>query len=122
VVTGDGELLMNVGALATIAAVNPPNLSILVIDNARYGETGYQPSHTALGTDLAAMAAGAGIATVRSVRTEEDVAEGARALRESNGAAVVVAHVSTAEPPKVKRLLDPAAARIRFRAALLGHA
>ncbi len=120
VVTGDGELLMNVGALATIAAQNPPNLSILVVDNARYGETGHQPSHTAYGTDLAAMATGAGIATVRDVRTEADVAEGARALRESNGTSLVVAHVAPSDPPAVKRLLDPAAARLRFRNALAG--
>jgi thiamine pyrophosphate-dependent acetolactate synthase large subunit-like protein len=55
VVTGDGELLMNVGALATIAVMNPPNLSIVCVDNGHYGETGYQKSHTSLGTDLEKM-------------------------------------------------------------------
>src|SRR4051812_18789218 len=45
VVTGDGELLMNLGALATIAGMNPPNLAILCIDNGHYGETGWQKSH-----------------------------------------------------------------------------
>src|SRR2546428_8031893 len=44
VVTGDGELLMNVGALATIAVMNPPNLAIVCVDNGHYGETGYQKS------------------------------------------------------------------------------
>ena len=52
VVTGDGELLMNVGALATIAVMNPPNLAIVCVDNGHYGETGYQQSHTSLGVDL----------------------------------------------------------------------
>src|SRR5215813_12906679 len=41
VVTGDGELLMNIGSLATIAVINPPNLSVACVDNGHYGETGY---------------------------------------------------------------------------------
>jgi len=56
VVTGDGELLMNVGALATIAVMNPPNLAIVCVDNGHYGETGYQQSHTSLGVDLEKIA------------------------------------------------------------------
>src|SRR5262245_11789475 len=48
VVTGDGELLMNLGSLATIAVLNPPNLAIVCVDNGHYGETGYQKSHTSL--------------------------------------------------------------------------
>src|ERR671938_127983 len=58
VATGDGELLMNIGALATIAILNPANLAILVVDNGHYGETGYQKSHTSLGVDLEKIAAG----------------------------------------------------------------
>ena len=53
VITGDGELLMNVGTLATVAVRNPPNLSIVCVDNGHYGETGFQKSHTSLGADLA---------------------------------------------------------------------
>src|SRR5271169_3688880 len=53
VITGDGEMLMGMGALASIAAMRPANLAVAVLDNGRYGETGQQPSHTALGTDLA---------------------------------------------------------------------
>ncbi len=60
VVTGDGELLMNVGALATIAVMNPANLAIVCVDNGHYGETGYQKSHTSLGVDLEKIAAGRG--------------------------------------------------------------
>ena len=58
VVTGDGEQLMALGALATIGAAGPANLTIAVLDNERYGETGAQPTHTGMGTDLAAVAAG----------------------------------------------------------------
>ena len=61
VVTGDGELLMNVGALATIAVMNPPNLAIVCVDNGHYGETGWQKSHTSLGVDLEKIAIGSGI-------------------------------------------------------------
>ena len=67
VMAGDGDLLMNVGTLATVAIMNPPNLSIVCVDNGHYGETGYQKSHTALGVDLAAMAVGAGIKAVCTV-------------------------------------------------------
>ena len=59
VATGDGELLMNVGALATIALQNPPNLTIICVDNGHYGETGNQDSHTGLGVRLDVIAAGA---------------------------------------------------------------
>src|SRR3954462_5531243 len=78
VVTGDGELLMNVGALATIAVMNPPNLAILCVDNGHYGETGWQKSHPSLGVDLEKMAAGAGIAHTATVATQADIADGAR--------------------------------------------
>src|SRR5215469_2147092 len=56
VITGDGELLMGLGALATIAAKQPANLAIAVIDNERYGETGMQASHTGVGVDLGEIA------------------------------------------------------------------
>src|SRR5436190_6853724 len=66
IVTGDGELLMNVGALATIGGMNPPNLAILCVDNGHYGETGYQKSHTSLGVDLEKIAAASGIKATRT--------------------------------------------------------
>src|SRR5438874_3484674 len=93
VVTGDGELLMNVGALATIAVLNPPNLAIVCVDNGHYGETGYQKSHTSLGVDLERIASGSGIKATRTIASEEEIAEGARLLREGNGTAFVVLRV-----------------------------
>src|SRR5207302_9270492 len=118
VVTGDGELLMNVGALATIAVMNPSNLSIICVDNGHYGETGYQKSHTSLGTDLKKMASGAGIKLTRTVEQQADIPAGARLLREGNGAAFVLLRVSTGEPPVYKRIWDPIANRNQFRDAL----
>jgi thiamine pyrophosphate-dependent acetolactate synthase large subunit-like protein len=120
VVTGDGELLMNVGALATIAVIDPPNLSILCVDNGHYGETGYQRSHTSLGVDLEKMAIGAGIKRTLTIEDEPQIAEGARLLRAGNGTTFVVLRVRPTDPPSFKRSLDPAAARLRFRQALLG--
>ena len=56
VITGDGEMLMGLGSLATIGVKQPANLAIVVLDNAHYGETGMQASHTHAGIDLVAMA------------------------------------------------------------------
>ena len=120
VVTGDGELLMNVGALATVAVRNPSNLAIVCVDNGHYGETGYQLSHTSLGTDLAAMAAGAGITTTRTVTREAELADASSLLRQSNGTSFVLLKVSAAVPPSFKRSLDATRNKIRFREALLG--
>src|SRR5262245_59749676 len=120
VLTGDGELLMNLGALATIAVLNPPNLSILVVDNGHYGETGYQKSHTSLGVDLEKIAAGSGIKRTLTVGQESEVAEGARLIREGNGTAFVLLRVKPTEPPAYKRNFDLAECRVRFRTALLG--
>src|SRR5437016_2434592 len=87
VATGDGELLMNVGALATIAVLNPANLAIVCVDNGHYGETGYQQSHTSMGVDLERIAAGCGIKRTRTVANESHIAGGARLLRAGKGAA-----------------------------------
>jgi phosphonopyruvate decarboxylase len=120
VVTGDGELLMNVGSLATVGVLNPANLSILCVDNGHYGETGYQKSHTSLGVDLERIAAGSGIKRTLAVGQESEIPEGARLLREGNGASFVLLRVKPTEPPAYKRNFDLAECRVRFRTALLG--
>src|SRR5437667_8166856 len=118
VATGDGELLMNIGALATIAVLNPPNLAILCVDNGHYGETGYQKSHTSLGVDLERIAAGAGIKLTRTIEEDADLAAGTRFIREGDATVFVLLRVSPTEPPSFKRVMDPALCRDRFRAAL----
>ena len=72
VVTGDGELLMTWERSPPVAVMNPPNLAIVCVDNGRYGETGYQKSHTSLGVDLEQMALGAGIRTTRRITGRGD--------------------------------------------------
>jgi thiamine pyrophosphate-dependent acetolactate synthase large subunit-like protein len=120
VVTGDGELLMNIGALSTIAVLNPANLAIICVDNGHYGETGYQKSHTSLGVDLERIAAGSGIKATRAVSSENELADGARLLREGNGTAFVLLRVKPTDPPAFKRNMDPSACRNRFRSMLIG--
>jgi thiamine pyrophosphate-dependent acetolactate synthase large subunit-like protein len=120
VVTGDGELLMNVGALATVAVENPANLSILCVDNGHYGETGYQKSHTSLGVDLEKIAIGSGLKSTRTVTRADQIADASKLLRETNGTAFVCVRVKPTDPPAYRRLLDPSACRHRFRNALLG--
>src|SRR5215510_15352710 len=56
VITGDGEMLMGLGALATAGAKKPDNLAVVVLDNERYGETGIEPTHPSAGVDLAGVA------------------------------------------------------------------
>lgn len=119
VVTGDGELLMNLGSLATIAVKNPPNLAIVCVDNGYYGETGYQQSHTSLGVDLEKIAAGSGIKRTMTVQLESEIAGGARLIREGNGSSFVLLRVKPTDPPAYKRDFDPSACRVRFRSANL---
>ena len=101
--------------------MNPPNLSVVCVDNGHYGETGYQQSHTSLGVDLEKMAIGAGIKLTRTIEQETDIAAGARLIRDGNATAFVLLRVKPTEPPSFKRDLDPALCRTRFRAALLGR-
>jgi thiamine pyrophosphate-dependent acetolactate synthase large subunit-like protein len=118
VITGDGEMLMGLGSLATIGVQRPPNLAVVVFDNAVYGETGGQPSHTENGIDLVAAARACGIAQCVDVRDEAGLADlGARlqSLRETLFARVAI---SAAEPPRVLPEKDGVALKQRFRAAL----
>jgi thiamine pyrophosphate-dependent acetolactate synthase large subunit-like protein len=73
VITGDGEMLMGMGSLATVGLQKPGNLSIIVLDNEVYGETGGQASHTAAAADLVGVARACGIADVRAIATMAEV-------------------------------------------------
>ena len=122
VVTGDGELLMNVGTLATVGIMKPSNLSILCVDNGHYGETGYQESHTQRGVDLEVIAQGSAIPVTRTVTREDQIEEAAQILRNSNSSSFVLLRVSTEPPPAVKRSMDASERKSAFRRALLGTA
>ena len=70
VITGDGDMAMGLGGLATIATQRPTNFALLVLDNERHGETGMQKSHTAEGLDIAGVAANCGCGETLSVRDQ----------------------------------------------------
>jgi len=118
VITGDGELLMGIGSLATIAAKHPPNLTIVVLDNGHFGETGMQRSHTSLGTDLVAVARGFGIADAYAVDRIEQCGEIAGRAAARQGTTFVRVTIAANEPPRALPPRDGAYIKNRFRAAL----
>lgn len=120
-VCGDGDLMMSMGILATIGAMQPANLAVLCVDNGHYGETGYQPGHTARGVNIAQIASGSGINTVHTVNGEADIGAARDALKDAEGPVFVWLRVTTALPPAYKRSWDAAERRTIFRRALLGH-
>ena len=122
VVTGDGEMLMGLGSLATIATRRPDNLAIAVIDNERYGETGMQETHTAAGIDLAGMARAAGFVAATTVTRQDQLDAAIKLLRRQPGPVLAVIKVDAARDPFVLPARDGALLKHRFRAALLGEA
>jgi phosphonopyruvate decarboxylase len=119
VITGDGELMMNIGCLATVATAAPQNLSIVCIDNGQHGETGGQKSHTAERTDLEAMAQGAGIPATLTISRPDELEAAARFLIESPAPRFLWARVMPGPPSDWKRNWHLADCRTRFRAAIL---
>ena len=118
VITGDGEMLMGLGSLATIGIQKPRNLAVIVFDNGVYGETGMQPSHTQSGVDLIAVAGACGIATCLDVREESALASLAQRLKTLNETLFARVLIAAEEPPCVLPLRDGVALQERFRAAL----
>ena len=122
VITGDGEMLMGLGSLATIAVQRPPNLAILVQDNEHYGETGMQETHTAHGVDLVAIAQGAGFARTFKATAAEDIPALVAALGSSEGPVFALAKVAADPKPLVLPPREGAHLQARLREALLGPA
>ena len=118
VITGDGEMLMGLGSLATIGVKQPRNLSIVVLDNRHYGETGMQASHTAGGVDLTAVARAAGFVTCLDVDDEVGIADLAGRLKVFSETLFAHVVIDADEPPRVLPEKDGVALKHRFRAAL----
>jgi thiamine pyrophosphate-dependent acetolactate synthase large subunit-like protein len=118
VVTGDGEMLMGLGALATIGVQRPPNLAIAVFDNGHYGETGMQASHTAEGVSLVEVARACGLMEIFDINDEVGLREFAAQL--ANSAASLFARVAIRadEPPRVLPPRDGVFLKNRFRRAI----
>jgi thiamine pyrophosphate-dependent acetolactate synthase large subunit-like protein len=120
VVTGDGEMLMGLGSLATIAAQRPGNLVVVVLDNERYGETGMQKTHTAYGTDLAAVARGCGFAKAEVIRGGSRISSLRTEVHRGKGPLFYQVKVRADPVPLVLPPRDGAYLKHRFREALLG--
>jgi thiamine pyrophosphate-dependent acetolactate synthase large subunit-like protein len=118
-ITGDGEMLMGLGSLATIACEKPANLSIVVMDNEHYVETGMQGTHTGRGVDLAGIARAAGFPVAACVTGGEDFPPALEAIY-GPGPVFVNLKVSPAQPPMTLPMRDGPYIRSRFRDALLG--
>jgi thiamine pyrophosphate-dependent acetolactate synthase large subunit-like protein len=121
VITGDGEMLMGLGSLATIGAHRPSNLSIVVVDNELYAETGMQPTHTARGVSLAGMAKAASFAVADTVYTDSELERGISALYDTAGPVLLDIKVSDQRYPMSIRMRDGAHIKNRFRENLLGQ-
>lgn len=120
VITGDGDMLMGLGALATIAVKRPVNLSILVLDNEFYAETGMQETHTGHGVDLAGMAKAAGFAHASVVRTTQELDAMTDSVYSVSGPTFNVIKISTEANPAALPPRDGPYLRGRFREALIG--
>ena len=119
VVTGDGEMLMGLGSLATIGVQQPKNLAVVVIDNERYGETGMQTTHTAHDVDLAAVARACGFKQSTVIRTKAGVAKLRSAIHGKRGPLFAQIKVKAEKLPLVLPPHDGVVLKERFRAALL---
>lgn len=118
-IEGDGSVLMNLGALATVGSYGPKNLAIVILDNGAYQITGGQPTHTASGVDLAAVARGCGIESSSRVDSLTDFMATLGRILDTPGPHVLVASVDrTLSDPKMYQPRRPALIKYRFMAKL----
>jgi thiamine pyrophosphate-dependent acetolactate synthase large subunit-like protein len=118
VLTGDGEALMGLGSLATIGVKQPQNLTVVVLDNRHYGETGMQPSHTRSGIDLIAVALACRFKHAHAISRIEDAADIRKLLHTGEGPILVNARIREEDVPRVLPLRDGHAIKQRFMDAL----
>jgi thiamine pyrophosphate-dependent acetolactate synthase large subunit-like protein len=117
VVTGDGDALMGLGALATIGVEAPVNLAVAVFDNGRYAETGMQRSHTASAVDLVGVARSCGITAAANITDQAALADFARRARAKERTLFARVAILVDEPPRVLPSRDGVYLKTRFRRA-----
>ena len=120
VITGDGEMLMGLGSLATIGVRQPRNLAIIVLDNEHYGETGMQETHTRRGVDLAGIAKAARCKSAATIYTASQLKTWVPRLYRERGPLFAAIKITTRQQPIVLPRRDGAQIKNRFREALLG--
>ena len=122
VITGDGEILMGLGSLATIGVQRPRNLAVIIMDNEHYGETGMQATHTRMGVDLAGMAKAAGFQASGTLYTQSQLTAWIPKFYHQPGPVFAAIKVTAERAPLVLPIRDGPALKHRFREALLGAA
>jgi thiamine pyrophosphate-dependent acetolactate synthase large subunit-like protein len=122
VITGDGEMLMGLGALATVGVQRPPNLAVIVFDNQHYGETGMQASHTDKGVNLVGVAKACGIAQAFEVDDEAGLKALAGALAGLKETLFARVRIKADDPPRVLPSKDGVELKLRFRKAVAAAA
>ena len=118
VVTGDGEMLMGMGSLATIGVQKPKNLAVVVFDNGHYGETGMQPSHTDSGVDLVGVARACGIRQTLEVQDQASLETLAGLLGSFRETLFARVRIAADEPTRVLPSKDGVELKLRFRRAV----
>jgi thiamine pyrophosphate-dependent acetolactate synthase large subunit-like protein len=118
VITGDGEALMGIGALASVAAQQPDNLTIMVLDNGHFGETGMQPSHTSHGVELAEVAVACGFNNSQTINDYETLDAFSNTPNAANGPRLAVVKITTENPERALPNLDGVYIKNRVRASL----
>ncbi len=118
VLTGDGEMLMGLGALASIGQKLPPNLTIAVLDNGHYGETGMQTSHTGRDIELARFAEAANFPWTRIVTDMDGVSDLRTRMQSQSGTSFAAIKIAAENLPRALPPRDGVHVKNRFRAAL----
>jgi thiamine pyrophosphate-dependent acetolactate synthase large subunit-like protein len=119
VITGDGEMLMGMGSLATVGLQKPKNLTIVVLDNEAYGETGGQASHTAATVDLVGVARACGISDARAIATMTDIEAFAAGMQDiASGPRFASVKIDSANLERVLSSRDGTFIVTRIRGAL----
>ncbi|OZC55505.1 aldehyde dehydrogenase [Rhodococcus sp. 06-621-2] len=118
VITGDGEQLMGIGTLGSVAVKSPPNLTVVVLDNGHFGETGMQRSHSSLGSKLSAVARGFGIGRSEEIDSLEGASIIADAANSRSKTSFFQVFIDTGEPPRALPPRDGVAVKNKFRSAL----
>lgn len=120
VFVGDGEMMMGLGSLATVAVQRVNNLSVIVVDNEHYAETGMQPAHAGRGVDISKVAEAVGFVRSLTVRSEIELEPAIETILRGAGPVLVTVKVGTESEPTVLPPRDGPYLRSRFREALLG--
>ena len=115
---GDGSLLMNLGAIATIGREQPKNLVVVVWDNEEWGQTGHQPSHTSAGTDLEQVARSCGIPGSTTVHALEELDLAFQRALQTDGPWFIVAKIQETDRLPVAPI-EPEMTLYRFRTSYL---